>query len=83
MSKLPRRVGTAEREVIHKMLRLPGQRWSTNSPALYESRAFTEELLQSLTGRGFVRETVNVGSPTVYTMTGTGLNWAQNNQLPY
>lgn len=82
MSKLPVRVGSAEREVLCKLTGLTGQRWTTNSPALYESRAFTQQLLLRLTGRGFVRETLK-DDCTVYTLTGKGLTWSQNNQLPH
>lgn len=81
MSRLPVRVGSAEREVLFKLTGLVGQRWGTNSPALYESRAFTQDILLRLAGRGFVRETLK-DDCAIYTLTGKGLIWSQKNQLP-
>lgn len=80
MSHVPARVGSAEKDVLHQLIRL--RQWSTSDGALYESRAFTEQLFQRLVTRGFVSENMKE-SPVVYRPTAAGLKWAQSHPPRY
>lgn len=64
MSRVPARLGSAERHVLLCMTRLhnPVITWSRrDGSALYENRALTEELCQLLVRRGFLDETLEDG----------------------
>lgn len=77
MSPLPKRVGHAEREVLFKLLALPGQKWDMNCQALYENRQFTADLLDRLVRRGFVEQTGQTYWPTY-----AGIKWASSYSVP-
>lgn len=80
MSHVPRYVGTAERETLFRLLRREGRQWCRNDKALYDSKEFTQALLQRLAERGMVsvRES---GAETVYTVTRKGSAWALEQQI--
>lgn len=80
MSRIPPRVGTAEKDVLHRLIQLGT--WSANDPALYESRVFTESLIQRLVTRGYASEDMKK-SPVVYRPTPAGHKWAQSNPRRY
>lgn len=80
MSHIPARVGTAEREVLHHLVRL--QRWSARDAALYESRSFTEQLLQRLVTRGYATEHMSA-DPVVYRPSPAGIKWSQHHPHPH
>jgi hypothetical protein len=63
MTRLPRYMGSAEREVYLKLLRSPNREWRRGQRALYENGGFTEELLQRLVLRKFVEETMDGDCP--------------------